>query len=178
MNNEKNLGCLGYIRMYSSPSYIGILMGQYQVSMILGFILLVIFYGMGEVNQVVFVSEMLSQCRSRGLDLDRLAQHKALQDGHTLEKKEAIQYLAKCLGDQMQKWYPIVHPDSTSQHKIAELEAKIASLEAAAHQNPTNPEATPTGGPAPSVPTRSPGPLEAAFQGHRPPKAVTHLLSL
>ena len=53
---------------------------------------------MGEVNQVVFVSEILSQIRSRGLDLDRLAQHKALQDGHTLEKKEAIQYITKLLG--------------------------------------------------------------------------------
>ena len=39
---------------------------------------------MGEVSQVVFVSEILSQLRSRGIDLDKLAQHKALQDGHAL----------------------------------------------------------------------------------------------
>ena len=51
----------------------------------------------GEVHQVVFVSEILSQVRSRGLDVDRLAQHKALQDRHTLEKKEAIQYITKLL---------------------------------------------------------------------------------
>ena len=44
---------------------------------------------MGEVNQAVFVSEILSQIRSRGLDLDRLAQHKALQDDLTLEKKRS-----------------------------------------------------------------------------------------
>ena len=61
---------------------------------------------MGEVNQVVFVSEILSQIRSRGLDLDRLAQHKALQDDHTLEKKEAVQYITELLVDQMQRWGP------------------------------------------------------------------------
>ena len=62
---------------------------------------------MGEVNQVVFVSELLSQLRSRGIDLDKLAQHKALQDGHALEKKDAIQHLAKLLGDKLQRWSPI-----------------------------------------------------------------------
>ena len=51
---------------------------------------------MGEVNQVVFVSEILSQIRSRGLDLDRLAQHKVLQDGHTLGKREAIHLQTTC----------------------------------------------------------------------------------
>ena len=43
---------------------------------------------MGEVSQVVFVSEILPQLRTRGIDLDKLAQHKALQDGHALEKRE------------------------------------------------------------------------------------------
>ena len=57
---------------------------------------------MGEVSQVVFVSEILSQLRSRGIDLDKLAQHKALQDGQALEKREAIQSLAKQIGDQLQ----------------------------------------------------------------------------
>ena len=60
---------------------------------------------MGEVSQVVFASEILSQLRSCKIDLDKL-QHKALQDGHALEKKEAIQSLAKLVGDQLQRWYP------------------------------------------------------------------------
>ena len=58
---------------------------------------------MGEVSQVVFVSEILAQIRGRGIDLDRLGQHKSLQDGLTLAKKEAIQHLTKLLVDQMQK---------------------------------------------------------------------------
>ena len=56
---------------------------------------------MGEVSQVVFVSEILAQIRGRGIDLDRLAQHKSLQDGLTVDKKEAIQHLAKLLVYQM-----------------------------------------------------------------------------
>ena len=56
---------------------------------------------MGEVSQVVFVSEILAQVRGRGIDLDRLSQNKALQDGLTVDKKEAIQHLTKLLVDQM-----------------------------------------------------------------------------
>ena len=122
---------------------------------------------MGEVSQVVFVSEILSQLRSRGIDLDKLAQHKALQDGHALEKKEAIQSLAKLVGDQLQRWYPTIQADTSSQHKIAELEAKIATLQAAANQ----PQAPSPQAPAPegqNPPSRVQLPIEAAFQGQRP----------
>ncbi len=62
---------------------------------------------MGEVNQVVFVSEILTQIRNRGIDLDRLAQRKALQDGHTLDKREAIQHITKLLVDQMHGDVPL-----------------------------------------------------------------------
>ena len=59
---------------------------------------------MGEVSQVVFViSEILAQVRGRGIDLDRLSQNKALQDGLTVDKKEAIQHLTKLLVDPMHK---------------------------------------------------------------------------
>ncbi len=52
---------------------------------------------MGEVSQVVFVSEILSQLRSRGIDLDKLARHKALQDGQALEKKKPSKALQNLL---------------------------------------------------------------------------------
>ena len=122
---------------------------------------------MGEVSQVVFVSEILSQLRSRGIDLDKLAQHKALQDGQAMEKKEAIQNLAKLVGDQLQRWYPTIQADTSPQHKIAELEAKIAELQAAANQPPApSPQAQQPEAQAP--PARVQSPLEAAFQGQRP----------
>ena len=128
---------------------------------------------MGEVSQVVFVSEILSQLRSRGIDLDKLAQHKALQDGHALEKREAIQSLAKQIGDQLQRWSPSIQADTSSQHKTAELEARLAALQAAANQ-----PQTPAAGhqaqvqeQVPEAPSPSPrvqSPIEAAFQGQRP----------
>ena len=128
---------------------------------------------MGEVSQVVFVSEILSQLRSRGIDLDKLAQHKALQDGHALEKREAIQSLAKQIGDQLQRWSPSIQADTSSQHKIAELEARLAALQAAANQ-PQAPAAShqaqlPAQAPeAPSPSPRVQSPIEAALQGQRP----------
>ena len=122
---------------------------------------------MGEVNQVVFVSEILSQIRSHGLDLDRLAQHKALQDDHTLEKTEAIQYITKLLVDQMQRWGPTTQPDTGSQHKIAELQAKLAALEAAANNN-QNQNSPAHDGPSAANPNRLQSPLDAAFHGQRP----------
>ncbi len=118
---------------------------------------------MGEVSQVVFVSEILSQLRSRGIDLDKLAQHKTLQDGQALEKKEAIQSLAKLVGDQLQRWYPTIQADTSSQHKIAELEAKIATLQAAANQPPApSPQVPHPEGQAP--PARVQSPIEAVSQ--------------
>ena len=127
---------------------------------------------MGEVSQVVFVSEILSQLRSRGIDLDKLAQHKALQDGHALEKREAIQSLAKQIGDQLQCWAPTTQADTSSQHKIAELEARLAALQAAANQPPAAAsQQAQVPAPAPEAPSPSPrvqSPIEAAFQGQRP----------
>ena len=90
------------------------------------------------------------------------------QDGHALEKKEAIQHLAKLVGDQLQRWYPTIQADTSSQHKIAaELEAKIATLQAAANQPPTSsPQAPAPEGQTP--PSQVQSPIEAAFQGQRP----------
>lgn len=122
---------------------------------------------MGEVSQVVFVSEILAQIRGRGIDLDRLAQHKYLQDGNTGDKKEAIQHLTKLVVDQMQKWLPVVQADSGSQHQIAALQAEIAELKAKAGQ--VQQHETPGVESQPSPPThRVPSPIEAALQGQRP----------
>ena len=122
---------------------------------------------MGEVNQVVFVNEILAQVRGRGIDLDRLSQNKALQDGLTVDKKEAIQHLTKLLVDQMQKWLPVVQADSGSQHQIAALQAEIAALKAKAGSPPQQEAPGPEGN-TPPPPNRVQSPTEAAFQGHRP----------
>ena len=122
---------------------------------------------MGEVSQVVFVSEILAQIRGRGIDLDRLGQRKSLQDGLTVDKKEAIQHLTKLLVDQMQKWLPVVQADSGSQHQIAALQAEIAELKAKAVSAPQQEAQAPEGSPPPPS-SRVQSPIEAALQGNRP----------
>jgi len=117
---------------------------------------------MGEVSQAVFVSEILAQIRVRGIGLDRIGQHKSLQDGLTLDKKEAIQHLTKLLVDQMQKWLPVAQADSGSQYQIAALQAEIAELKAKAVSAPQQEAQAPVGSPPP------PPPIEAAFEGNRP----------
>ena len=122
---------------------------------------------MGEVNQVVFVNEILAQVRGRGIDLDRLSQNKALQDGLTVDKKEAIQHLTKLLVDQMQKWLPVVQADSGSQHQICCPTGWNCCTQSqswfSASQEAPGPE-----GNTPPPPNRVQSPTEAAFQGHRP----------
>ena len=122
---------------------------------------------MAEVSQVVFVIEILAQIRGCGIDLDRLAQHKALQDGLTLDKKEAIQHLTKLLVDQMQKWLPVTQTDSGSQHQIAALQAEIAELKAKAGSAPL-PEAQAPEGSSQPPSHRAPSPIEAALRGNKP----------
>ena len=67
----------------------------------------------------------------------------------------------------MQRWGPTTQPDTGSQHKIAELQAKIAALEAAANNN-QNQNSPAHAGPSAANPNRIQSPLEAAFQGQRP----------
>ena len=118
-------------------------------------------------SQVVFVSEILAQIRIRGIDLDRLAQHKALKDGLTCDKKEATLHLTKLLVDEMQKWLPVTQADSGAQHQIAALQAEIAEPKPKAGSAPP-PEA-----PAPEVSSqpssrRASSPIEAALRGNKP----------
>ena len=62
---------------------------------------------------------------------------------------------------------PTIQPDTSSQHKIAELQAKIAALEAAANQAPPPTLPAEEGSGAPNT-NRVQTPIEAAFQGQRP----------
>ena len=119
---------------------------------------------MGEISQVVFVSEIFAQIRTRGIDLDRLAQHKALQDGLTSDKKEAIPHMTKLLVDQMQKWLPATQADSGAQHQIAALQVEIAELKAKAGSAAPPPEApAPAGSSQPSS-QGAPSPIEGGNQ--------------
>jgi len=76
----------------------------------------------------VFATELPSQLRSRGIDLDRISQIRARQDGKTLDKTSNTKYAAQPIAEHIQGWLPTRPTDSDSQHEITSLRNQIAEL--------------------------------------------------
>lgn len=77
------------------------------------------------IGTTVFVAELISQLRSRNIDLDRLASFKARTAGQHIAQKEATQLMAKEVAQLMQSWLPTLPAaGSYSQKRILELEAE------------------------------------------------------
>ena len=53
----------------------------------------------GEIATVVFITELLTQLRSRGIDLDRVSHSRARQDGKLLDKTNNTKYAAQQTAD-------------------------------------------------------------------------------
>ena len=64
---------------------------------------------------VVFATELLSQLRNRGIDLDRVSQVRARQDG-TLDKTSNTKYAAQIIAEHIQGWLPVRSILSTRSH--------------------------------------------------------------
>ena len=77
---------------------------------------------------MVFTTELLSQLRSRGVDLDRVCQHRARQEGKTLDKTGNTKFGAQLIAEQIQNWLPTRGTDPESQHEITSLSAELAKL--------------------------------------------------
>jgi len=82
----------------------------------------------GDIVAVVFATELLSQLRNRGIDLDRVSQVRARQDGKTLDKTSNTKYAAQIIAEHIQGWLPLRSTDPESQHEIAQLRRQLAEL--------------------------------------------------
>eukprot|EP00435_Cladocopium_sp_Y103_P021930 s730_g5.t1 len=82
----------------------------------------------GDIATVVFGTELLSQLRNRGIDMDRISQCKARQDGQTLDKINNTKYAAKVVAEYIQQWAPMKATDPSSQHTITQLQQQVAEL--------------------------------------------------
>eukprot|EP00435_Cladocopium_sp_Y103_P025068 s750_g6.t1 len=82
----------------------------------------------GDIATVVFGTELLSQLRNRGIDMDRISQCKARQDGQTLDKINNTKYAAKVVAEYIQQWAPLKATDPSSQHTITQLQQEVAEL--------------------------------------------------
>ena len=82
----------------------------------------------GDLAGVVFATKLLSQLRSRGIDLDRVSQHHARQEGKTLDKTGNTKFAAQLIAEHIQNWLPSCGTDPESQHEITSLRAEVAKL--------------------------------------------------
>ncbi len=128
---------------------------------------------MGEMSPAVFVLELLSQLRSRQINLDQMAQHKAASSGQQLDKKDAIKHIVEILAQTIQSWTPRVNTDNQAQNQVAELQAKIAELEAR-QQSPESNQSMPNDPPEPKQPPAN-SPIGQALQGQ--PQRSTSIAS-
>ena len=82
----------------------------------------------GDIAALVFATELLSQLRNRGIDLDKASQCRARKDGKLLDKTANTKYAAQMVAEHIQAWLPIRAADPESQHEITALRTQLADL--------------------------------------------------
>ena len=98
------------------------------------------------IGTTVFIAELVQQLKSRNLDMDRLATYRCKQQGVFLQQKEATQHMAKEVAQLMQSWLPApTAPDPSSQQRILDLEAQLATLKGQSPSDTSTPGSAPTG---------------------------------
>eukprot|EP00435_Cladocopium_sp_Y103_P045929 s2941_g13.t1 len=124
----------------------------------------------GDIAAVVFGTELLSQLRTRGIDLDRVSHCRARQDGQTLDKINNTKYAAKVVAEHIQQWVPMKATDPSSQHTITQLQQQVAELKQ--RLGDTSDAAPPDSSTPPPPSTSSPSapppstPIQRALQGN------------
>ena len=109
------------------------------------------------IGTTVFVAELVSQLRTRNVDLDKLATFRSRSAGQCLNQKEATQNMAKDVAQLLQSWLPAQpSADVASQQRILELEAELAKVKSAASTSQTT---------APQGSTPATTPIGRALQG-------------
>ena len=109
------------------------------------------------IGTTVFVAELVSQLRTRNVDLDKLATFRSRSAGQCVNQKEATQNMAKEVAQLLQSWLPAQpSADVASQQRILELEAELAKMKSDAGTSPST---------APEGSTPATTPIGRALQG-------------
>ena len=102
-----------------------------------------------DIAAVVFMTELLQQLKARGVDLDRVSNYRARQDGKVLDKTMNTKYAAQQIAEIIQGWLPVRATDPESQQEITQLRHQAAQL----RQQIAAPDASPnTSTPGPTSP--------------------------
>ena len=117
------------------------------------------------IGTTVFVAELVSQLRTRNVDLDKLATFRSRSAGQCVNQKEATQNMAKEVAQLLQSWLPAQpSADVASQQRILELEAELAKMKSDTGTSQPN---------APEGSTPATTPIGRALQGQ--PAALPRL---
>ena len=109
------------------------------------------------IGTTVFVAELVSQLRTRNVDLDKLATFRSRSAGQCVNQKEATQNMAKEVAQLLQSWLPAQpSADVATQQRILELEAELAKMKSDAGTSPST---------APEGSTPATTPIGRALQG-------------
>ena len=115
----------------------------------------------GDIAAVVFTTELLTQLRNKGVDIDKVCSSKARQDGKLLDKTQNTKYAAQQVADLIHGWVPTRAADPETQHELTQLRSQLAQL----RQQLGDDAATPTtpGPTRPSASSPPATPIQAAF---------------
>ena len=115
----------------------------------------------GDIAAVVFMTELLTQLRNKGVDLDKVSSCKARQDGKLLDKTNNTKYAAQQIADLIHSWVPTRTADPDTQHELIQLRSQLAQLRQQLGEETGEPSTPGTTGPSASSPASTP--IQAAL---------------
>ena len=110
----------------------------------------------GDIAAVVFMTELLTQLRNKGVDIDKVASCKARQDGKLLDKTNNTKYAAQQVADLIHGWVPTRTADPDTQHELTQLRSQIAQLRQQLGDTTGEPASPSATGPSASSPLSAP----------------------
>ena len=115
----------------------------------------------GDIAAVVFMTELLTQLRNKGVDLDKVSSCKARQDEKLLDKTNNTKYAAQQIADLIHSWVPTRTADPDTQHELTQLRSQLAQLRQQLGDTTGEPSTPETTGPSASSPASTP--IQAAL---------------
>ena len=110
----------------------------------------------GDIATVVFMTELLTQLRNRGVDLGKVSHCRARQDGKLLDKTQKTKYAAQQIADIIHSWVPTRTADPDTQHELTQLRSHVAQLRQRVGEDTGDTSTSPTAGPSASSPATTP----------------------
>lgn len=96
------------------------------------------------------MTELLTQLRTKGIDLDKVSHSRARQDGKMMDKTNNTKYAAQQIADIIHSWVPTRMADPDTQHELTQLRSQLAVLRQKIGEDPGDSTHSPAPGPSAS----------------------------